>query len=155
MAKSLGKGKESINDFTFHSFRRSSASAAADDGATAQQMIDFYGWKSVSMPQEYISTSKKAINNMAGLLKLETVTSSSSAASSSGAVTSDPTAFLVPAVPSIPAASSFPAVPAVPLVPAVPSVPADSSLQDLFFTFSSFFTPRSFSSGLFLLCSSP
>ncbi len=82
MAKSLGKGKESIKDFTFHSFRRSSASAAADNGATAQQMIEFYCWKSESMPQEYISTSKKATNNMAGLLKPETVTFSSSAASS-------------------------------------------------------------------------
>ena len=49
------------------------------------------------------------MNNMAGLLKLETVTSRSSAASSSGAVTSDLTAFLVPAVPSVPADSSIPA----------------------------------------------
>ena len=74
-------------------------------------MIEFYCWKSESMPQEYISTSKKAINNMAGLLKPETVTFSSSAASSSGVVTSDLTAFLVPSVPSVSADSSFPAVP--------------------------------------------
>ena len=67
------------------------------------------------MPQEYISTSKKATNNMAGLLKPETVTFSSSAASSSGAVT------------------SVQAVPAVPSVPAVPLVPADSSLQGFFY----------------------
>ena len=48
--------KENVSAFTFHSLRRSSATAAADSGATAQQMIDFYGWKSCSMPQQYIST---------------------------------------------------------------------------------------------------
>ena len=36
---------------------------------TAQQMTDFYGWKSVNMAQEYISTSKNAVNNIATLLK--------------------------------------------------------------------------------------
>ena len=35
----------SIKDFTFHSFRQYSVSAAADDGATAQQMIDFLAGK--------------------------------------------------------------------------------------------------------------
>ena len=32
-------------------------------------MTDFYGWKNVNMAQEYISTSKNAVNNMAALLK--------------------------------------------------------------------------------------
>ena len=54
---------------TFHSLRRSFATSAADNGATAQQMTDFYGWKSANMAQEYISTSKNAVNNMAALLK--------------------------------------------------------------------------------------
>ena len=61
--------KENVSEYTFHSLRRSSATFAADKGATAQQMTDFYGWKSVNMAQEYISTSKNAVNNMATLLK--------------------------------------------------------------------------------------
>ena len=54
--------------FTFHSFRRSAATAAADTGATAAQLTDFFGWKNPSMTTEYISTSKAAVNNMASLL---------------------------------------------------------------------------------------
>ena len=60
--------KSNSKDFTFHSFRRSSATAAADSGASAQQMIDFFGWNNVSMPQEYISTSKAAVKSMANNL---------------------------------------------------------------------------------------
>ena len=45
------------------------AAVFEDKGATAQQMTDFYGWKSVNMAQEYISTSKNAVNNVATLLK--------------------------------------------------------------------------------------
>ena len=63
MAKFLEK--ENIKGYTFHSCRRSSATAAADSGASPQQMIDFYGWKNCQMPQEYISTSKVAVKNMA------------------------------------------------------------------------------------------
>ena len=55
-------------EFTFHSFRRSAATAAADTGASSAQMTDFFGWKNPSMPQEYISTSKAAVNTMANLL---------------------------------------------------------------------------------------
>ena len=40
----LGKFS-SIKDFTCHSFRQYSVSAAADDGVTAQQMIDFLAGK--------------------------------------------------------------------------------------------------------------
>ena len=58
-------GKPNPEDFTFHSFRRSSATAAADAGATAQQMQDFFGWKHPSMTAEYISTSRHQLNNMA------------------------------------------------------------------------------------------
>ena len=61
-------GKENWQDFTFHSFRRSSATAAADAGATPQQMQDFFGWKHPSMTAEYISTSRHQINAMAGRL---------------------------------------------------------------------------------------
>ena len=60
--------KTNAKDYTFHSFRRSSATVAADNGASAQQMIDFFGWNNVSMPQEYISTSKAAVKSMANNL---------------------------------------------------------------------------------------
>ena len=61
-------GKSNPEDFTFHSFRRSSATAAADAGATAQQMTDFFGWKNPSMTAEYISTSNHQLNTMANKL---------------------------------------------------------------------------------------
>ena len=61
-------GKPNLADYTFHSFKRSSDTTAADDGDSAQQLISFYGWKSVNMPQEYISSSKHAVMNMASLL---------------------------------------------------------------------------------------
>ena len=61
-------GKPNVEDFTFHSFRRSSATAAADAGATPQQMVDFFGWKHPSMTAEYISTSRHQLNTMAGRL---------------------------------------------------------------------------------------
>ena len=44
--------------YTFHSYRRSAATAVADAGATSDQMQDFFGAK---MTTEYISTSKAAI----------------------------------------------------------------------------------------------
>jgi len=50
---------------TFHSFRRTSATSAADAGSTTEQLVDFFGWKNGSMCQEYISSSKPAILGMA------------------------------------------------------------------------------------------
>jgi hypothetical protein len=60
-----------VDDYTFHSFRRTSASLAANGGSTSNQMQDFFGWKHPSMCQEYVSSSKPAIRNMAK--KLATV----------------------------------------------------------------------------------
>jgi len=54
--------------YTFHSFRRSSATSAANGGMTSEQMVDFYGWKNSSMCKEYISTSGPAIKKMADTL---------------------------------------------------------------------------------------
>jgi len=56
------------DDYTFHSFRRSSATSAANGGMTSEQMVDFYGWKNSSMCKEYISTSAPAIKKMADTL---------------------------------------------------------------------------------------
>ena len=67
MAKHLRK--ENHERYTFHSFRWSSATAAADSGSTPQQMVDFFGWKNVQMTQEYISTSKSAVQSMASHLE--------------------------------------------------------------------------------------
>ena len=54
--------------YTFHSFRRTSATRAADAGATTEQLVDFFGWKNASMCQEYISSSRPAVVGMANRL---------------------------------------------------------------------------------------
>ena len=54
--------------YTFHSYRRTSATSAANGGMSSEQMQDFYGWKSASMCKEYISTSVPAIKKMAQTL---------------------------------------------------------------------------------------
>lgn len=66
MAKFLEK--PNIEAFTFHSYRRSAATASADSGASEAQLCDFFGWRNSKMANEYISTSKTAVNRMAGLL---------------------------------------------------------------------------------------
>jgi len=55
-------------DYTFQSDRRSSATAATNGGKTAEKITPFFGWKNASMCQEYISTSRPAIMNMAEAL---------------------------------------------------------------------------------------
>jgi site-specific recombinase XerC len=55
-------------DYTFHSYRRTSATSAANGGMTSEQMQGFFGWKHASMCQEYISTSNPAIRHMARTL---------------------------------------------------------------------------------------
>ena len=62
-------GKEDPSKFTFHSLRRSSATVAADNGATVAQLMDFYGWKNGKMPQEYVSSSKASVKSMANRLQ--------------------------------------------------------------------------------------
>ena len=51
--------------YMFHSFRRTSATTAADGGSTTEQLQHFFGWENASMCQEYVSSSKLAIRNMA------------------------------------------------------------------------------------------
>ena len=51
--------KERPECYSFHSFRRTSASVAAESGISANLRTDFYGWKSPSMANEYISTEKQ------------------------------------------------------------------------------------------------
>ena len=50
--------KDDVKAFTFHSYRRSAATAAADTGATAAQLTDFFGWKNPSMTTEYMYQHK-------------------------------------------------------------------------------------------------
>ena len=69
MAKFLNK--ENPVSFTFHSFRRTSATMAADSGATSQQLQYFFGWKNPGMCSEYVSTSKAALTTMASHLSPE------------------------------------------------------------------------------------
>ena len=54
--------------FTFHSLRRTSATVAANEGATGQLLTDYYGWKDLAMANEYISTSDASLNQMAEML---------------------------------------------------------------------------------------
>jgi hypothetical protein len=58
--------------YTFHSFRRTAATTAADGGSSSEQMTEFFGWRNSSMCQEYISTSKPAVVNMAKKLAGDT-----------------------------------------------------------------------------------
>ena len=55
-------------------FRRTSATRAAEAGATSEQLIDFYGWKSSSVCKQYISLSKPAITGMAAKLAVSSKT---------------------------------------------------------------------------------
>ena len=45
---------------------------AADKGGSAQQLQDFFGWKSPNMTSEYISTSKGTLGAMAEKLNYAT-----------------------------------------------------------------------------------
>ena len=65
IAKNVNSDQE--EDYTFHSFRKASVIAAEDNGASAQQLSSLYGWKSVYLSQEYISTSNCAVLNMDSL----------------------------------------------------------------------------------------
>ena len=62
-------GKDNPADFIFHSLCLSSATTAADSEATVTQLINFFGWKSVSLPQEYVSSSKVSVKSMATKLQ--------------------------------------------------------------------------------------
>ena len=66
IAKFLGVPE--YDKYTFHSFRRTAATSAADAGSSTEQLVDFFGWKNGSMCQEYISSSKPAILGMASRL---------------------------------------------------------------------------------------
>ena len=54
---------------------RSAATAAADMGLTSEQMKSHFGWKSGEMCAQYISTSKKAIGDVARALAVTDTTS--------------------------------------------------------------------------------
>ena len=60
--------KDNPDLYTFHSYRRTSATSAANGSMTSDQMQSFFGWKHPSMCQEYISTSRPALLNMAKTL---------------------------------------------------------------------------------------
>ena len=59
---------ENPANYTFHSYRRSAATMAANEGASGLQMQQNFGWKNIHMAQEYISTSKVAIKDVASKL---------------------------------------------------------------------------------------
>jgi len=47
--------------YSFHSFRRSAASAVAANGGTAQMMMMFFGWASETMTAEYTTNSEHSM----------------------------------------------------------------------------------------------
>jgi hypothetical protein len=62
--------KPNPEDFTSHCWRRTSATQAADQGASSLQMIRHFGWKSEAMCEEYIDKSGLNINKMASTLQV-------------------------------------------------------------------------------------
>ena len=54
--------------YTFHSYWWSAATEVPDAGATSKWMRYFFGWDSIKMTAEYISTSKAAVINVANKL---------------------------------------------------------------------------------------
>ena len=65
---------ENPESYTGHCFRRTSATMAADGGATAQQMQRACGWKSVRTAQKYVEESGTGAREMASIFT-KTITS--------------------------------------------------------------------------------
>ena len=59
--------------YTGHCFRRSSATIAADSGATTQQLQRAFGWKSASTAQKYVDESDAGAQAMASFFTSETI----------------------------------------------------------------------------------
>ena len=61
-------GLDNPETYTGHCFRRTSATMAADGGATPQQMQRAFGWKSVSTAQKYVEESSSGALAMASII---------------------------------------------------------------------------------------
>ncbi len=61
--------KPNPDDFTGHCWRRSAATAAAENGATTMEMRGHFDWSSDQMCKEYVEKSKPMTRNMAKLLQ--------------------------------------------------------------------------------------
>lgn len=66
--------------YTGHCFRRTSATLAADQGASSMDMTRHFGWKSEKMALEYVDNSKVQTKKMATILQ-EEISSGSSVSS--------------------------------------------------------------------------
>ena len=60
--------KDDVKKITFHRYISSAATAAANTGATAAQLTDFFECENPAMTMEYVTTSKMAVNSMVFLL---------------------------------------------------------------------------------------
>lgn len=86
MAYKIGKdvakklGLPDADNYTGHCFRRTSATMAADAGATPVQMQRAYGWKSINTAQKYVTHSKSGADSIASLFS-KTITSASTSTS--------------------------------------------------------------------------
>ena len=54
--------------YTGHCFRRTSATMAADGGATPQQMQRAFGWRRISTAQRYIEETDSGAQSMASII---------------------------------------------------------------------------------------
>lgn len=63
---------DNSESYTGHCFRRTSATIAADSGATAQQMQRAFGWKSASTAQKYVEESTAGARAMASFYSSST-----------------------------------------------------------------------------------
>eukprot|EP01064_Diplonema_japonicum_P030897 TRINITY_DN536_c1_g1_i2.p1 TRINITY_DN536_c1_g1~~TRINITY_DN536_c1_g1_i2.p1 ORF type:complete len:286 (-),score=20.74 TRINITY_DN536_c1_g1_i2:358-1215(-) len=68
VASVIGKPANEISKFTSHTFRRSAATAAAENGASISMMQSHFGWRNTSMPAMYVEQSTSSAQHMAGLL---------------------------------------------------------------------------------------
>ena len=84
VAKAIAKFS-ALNDsdsFTSHSFRRTSATVSADNGASGAQLQLAGGWKSTSIALGYVGDSKKSQTEMANFLQPQSPSSSASVSGS-------------------------------------------------------------------------
>ena len=81
---------ENPEAYTGHCFRRTSATMAADGGATPQQMQRAFGWKSVATAQKYVEESESGALAMASIFT-KTVTNNNATVVGDGQGTSTKT----------------------------------------------------------------
>ena len=71
VAAALGKNRDEVKEYTGHSFRRSSARLAADNGASTMALRRHFGWGNEKTPQRYVDDSFDNNMSMAKLIPVQ------------------------------------------------------------------------------------